>query len=410
VAKILKMEQFDAIVVGAGPAGSTMAYRLAREGAKALLVDKARFPRDKPCGGGISVRARRELPIDPEPVVERVIDRLELSFRGRRGFVRGGSKPLASLTQRRRLDHFLIEKAVEAGVDFRDGVVVSEAAERGVRIDGTWIDSELLIGSDGANGSTSKSLGLAHKPIYGVAFEGNVAASRSDLERWRSTVVIELGTVPGGYCWIFPKGDHVNVGVGGWESAGPTLRNYLKNFCEQRGFEILKAPEPEGLSAARASAGAALARGRAALIGDAAGLVDPLAGDGMYAAFLSSRLATDAAMDLLAGRITDLTPYARALVSEFGRMFGFAWNAKIAFDRFPRLSLGAVLSPPGWRTLEDMLCGEIREPERARGAPGIAVRGFELAVQRLGWLGAEYRIEAGTAASFGLGEAQDSRK
>src|ERR1700761_6249900 len=54
------MEQFDAIVIGAGPAGSTMAYRLAREGARVLLLDKARFPRDKPCGGGLSVRAMRE--------------------------------------------------------------------------------------------------------------------------------------------------------------------------------------------------------------------------------------------------------------------------------------------------------------------------------------------------------------
>jgi len=102
------MERFDALVVGAGPAGSTAAYRLAREGANVLLLDKACFPRDKPCGGGLSVRAMRELPFDPQPVVERVIDRLELSFCGRRSFVRGGGMPLASLTQRRRLDHFLV--------------------------------------------------------------------------------------------------------------------------------------------------------------------------------------------------------------------------------------------------------------------------------------------------------------
>src|SRR5580692_6166018 len=109
------MEQFDAIVIGAGPAGSTTAYRLAREGARVLLLDKARFPRDKPCGGGISMRAMRELPLDPQPVVECVVDRLEWSFRGRRSFLRGGSKPLASMTQRRRLDHFLVAQAVSVG-------------------------------------------------------------------------------------------------------------------------------------------------------------------------------------------------------------------------------------------------------------------------------------------------------
>lgn len=389
------MEQFNAIVVGAGPAGSTAAYRLAREGARVLLLDKARFPRDKPCGGAISVRAMRELPFDPHPVVERVVDRLELSFCGGRAVRRGGGKPLVSMTQRRRLDHFLIEQAVGVGADFRDGAAVSEVAERGARVDGRWINSELLIGADGANGSTARSLDLADRPIYGVAFEGNLARSLVDLERWRSTVVIELGTIPGGYCWIFPKGDHVNVGVGGWESTGPTLRKHLKESCKRRGFEYSKLRDLRGYRLPGRRPGAAVARGRALLIGDAAGLVEPLAGDGMYAAFLSSRLATEAALDLLAGRATDLEPYARSLVSEFGRMFAFAWNAKVALDRFPRLAFGAMLSPPGWHTLENVLCGEIRDPMSARGVAGIGVRSFEALVRRAGWPGAEYRTEAG---------------
>lgn len=389
------MEQFDAIIIGAGPAGSTAAYRLAHEGVRVLLLDKARFPRDKPCGGAISVRAMRELPFDPKPVVERVIDRLELSFCGRRSILRGGNQPLASMTQRRRLDHFLIEQAMTVGADFRDGAAVSEISERGARVDGRWINSELLIGADGANGSTARSLDLADRPIYGVAFEGNLARSPVDLERWRSTVVIELGTIPGGYCWIFPKGDHVNVGVGGWESAGPTLRKHLEEFCKRRGFEYSKLQDLRGYRLPGRRPGAALARRRGLLIGDAAGLVDPLAGDGMYAAFLSSRLATEAALDLLAGRVADLEPYARSLVSEFGRMFAFAWNAKLALDRFPRLAFSAMLSPAGWRTLENVLYGEIRDPERERGVVGIAVRSFEALVRRAGWPGSEYRIEAG---------------
>jgi len=339
----------------------------------------------------------RELPLDPQPVVERVIDRLELSFCGRRSFLRGGGKPLASLTQRRRLDSFLAEQAASAGADFRDGAAVSEVSERGARVDGRWIESELLIGADGANGLTARSLEIADRPIYGVAFEGNLAGSPTELERWRSTVVIELGTIPGGYCWIFPKGDHLNVGVGGWERAGPTLRKHLKEFCDRRGFDYSKLQDLRGYRLPGRRPGAALARGRAMLIGDAAGLVDPLAGDGMYAAFLSSRLATEAALDLLAGRAADLESYARSLVSEFGRMFAFAWNAKVALDRFPRIALAAVLSPPGWRTLENMLRGEIREPERERGAAGIAVRNFEVLVRRAGWPGTEYRIEAGSA-------------
>ncbi|MDQ3894381.1 MAG: FAD-dependent oxidoreductase, partial [Actinomycetota bacterium] len=72
-------ERFDAIVVGAGPAGSTAAALLARSGLSVLLLDRARFPRDKPCGGGITGRAAQLLPFPPDPVVEHSVDRLELA-------------------------------------------------------------------------------------------------------------------------------------------------------------------------------------------------------------------------------------------------------------------------------------------------------------------------------------------
>ena len=79
----------DVIVVGAGPAGSTAAYRLAREGARVALLDRASFPRDKPCGGGITIRGLRHLPIDVTPVVEDTITRVELGFGYRNRAPRG---------------------------------------------------------------------------------------------------------------------------------------------------------------------------------------------------------------------------------------------------------------------------------------------------------------------------------
>src|SRR3954463_16540852 len=103
------MERFDVLVVGGGPAGSTPAYRLADAGASVLLVDKATFPRDKPCGGGLTMRAVRELPVSVEPVVEHVVDRMAFRLRYGRSFERGGHRPLILMTQRRRLDHYLAE-------------------------------------------------------------------------------------------------------------------------------------------------------------------------------------------------------------------------------------------------------------------------------------------------------------
>jgi geranylgeranyl reductase family protein len=398
---VRSVEKFDAIVVGAGPAGSMAAYRLASEGVRVLLLDKTPFPRDKPCGGGISARALRELPVDPSPVVEHVVNRMELSFGGRRSFIRGGRNPLAYMTQRRRLDNFLVEQAVSAGADFRDGVEVGEVSERGVRVDGKWIDGELLIGADGVNGVTTRSLDLTDERIYAVALEGNLAHSDVNPERWQNTVLVELKTIPGGYCWVFPKGDHVNVGVGGEKAIGPTLRKQLKALCERRGLDHSKLQDLRGYRLPGRRAGAPLARGRALLIGDAAGLVDPLWGDGMFSAFRSARLAAEAGLDLLVGRTADLELYSRSVVSDLGPMIGFAWNAKTALDRFPRLAFSGLISGPGWRIVENLLLGETNERDVERGVVRVAFRGLEAWGRRAEWqAGTDYLIEADAPAEL----------
>src|ERR687887_418223 len=99
-----RVVRYDAIVVGAGPAGSTTAYRLARAGARVCLLDRARFPRDKPCGGGLTLRAVRELPFSVEPVVEDRVHTLELGFRYGRRWSRDAKEPLVLMTQRRRCE------------------------------------------------------------------------------------------------------------------------------------------------------------------------------------------------------------------------------------------------------------------------------------------------------------------
>jgi flavin-dependent dehydrogenase len=304
------------------------------------------------------------------------------------------------MTQRCRLDHFLAEQAAAAGADFRDGVKVSEVSEHGARVDGKWIGSELLVGADGANGVTARSLQLGGSYVYGVALEGNLAHGVVDPERWRGRAVVELGTIPGGYGWVLPKGNHVNVGVGGWESEGPRVREHLKELCDRRELDCSKIEGLRGYRLPGRRPGTTLARGRVLLVGDAGGLLDPLWGDGMYAAFVSSRLAAEAALNLLAGRAAGLEPYAREVVSELGSMVAFAWDAKSFLDRFPKLAVGAMLSPPGWRLLENMLRGEIREPSAEPGVGGIAVRCFEAFARCAGFPGKPYRAEARAINGF----------
>ena len=365
------MERFDAIVVGAGPAGSSAALRLACSGARVLLLDRERFPRDKPCGGGLTERAVKQLPVSVDPVVEEVVDRFELGFRYGTRFERGGERPLVLMTQRRRLDAFLAEQAAEAGAEFRDGLRATAVEGDGtVRFDGTAAQAEAVIGADGVNGLTARALGFGDRR-HGVALEGNVPYVHAREHRWRGRAVVELGTVPGGYAWVFPKGEHVNVGVGGWRAEGPRLREHLARACSGYGLPFDRLESVRGYRLPMRGAGETPVCGRVLLVGDAAGLVDPLSGDGIYEALLSSRLAVEA---VLAG---ELESYGERLARELDPMMSASWSAKLAFDRFPRLAFMIARTPPAWRLAERLLRDELPDPRKARGtmrAPLEALR------------------------------------
>ena len=367
------MERFDAIVVGAGPAGSTAALRLAREGAGVLLLDRARFPRDKPCGGGLTYRAVRQLPVPVDPVVEDVVNRFELGLRYGTRFERRSDGPLILMTQRRRLDAHLAEQAAAAGVDFRDGVRATElqlhADGATVRFGGTAARAPVVLGADGVNGLTARALGLAAARRHGVALEGNVpyVHARARETSYRGRAVVELGTVPGGYAWIFPKGDHVNVGVGGWETEGPRLREHLARACAAYGLPEDRLESLRGYRLPMRRPGESPVRGRALLVGDAAGLVDPLSGDGIYEALVSAKLAAQTAVDLFSGRAQSLDDYGEKLDAALARTLSASWRAKLAIERFPRLVFGVARLPIVWGFTSAFLRGDLAHPGDATG-------------------------------------------
>ena len=354
------MSAFDVAVVGGGPAGSTAAYRLASAGARVLLVDRATFPRDKPCGGGVTGRAARLLPFSIEPVVEDVVERLDVGLAYRHRFTRHARAPLAYMTQRRRLDHFLLEQAAAVGVDVRDGVEV--AVEE--------LDARIVIAADGCNGTTARALGLGGDVTHGVALEANFPYDA----RYAGAMVVEIAAVKGGYAWVFPKGDHVNLGVGGNAVEAPHLREHLRRLCAEYGFDPDAATDTRGYRLPLRKSTTKLARGTTALIGDAAGLVDPFSGDGMYEAFLSAQLVAGAALDVLAGRAEGLEPYEQAVARRITPLTNAGWGAKLAFERFPRTTYALARLPITFRALEQLMRGEIGTPGAAKGLEKGAIR------------------------------------
>ena len=118
------------------------------------------------------------------------------------------------MTQRRRLDAFLLDAAREQGAEVREGAQVTHDGE--IRVGGEAVAADVVVGADGANGTTAKALSLDTRIVHGVALEGNAPYGDLPSGHYRGRAIVEFADIPGGYGWVFPKGDHVNVGVGAW--------------------------------------------------------------------------------------------------------------------------------------------------------------------------------------------------
>ena len=328
-----------------------------------LLLDRARFPRDKPCGGGVTFRAAREQEMDLSPVVERTVMGVRLSLRLGAAFDRRCEEPLAYMTQRRRLDAYLVESATGVGAAFQDGEPVRALETNGrevtVRTERGSYAARSVIGADGTNGVVGRAAALRPRAEEAVALEGNVPCPQGVPEAWREVAALDLGGLAGGYGWVFPKGDHLNVGVGAWKYAAFTLRPKLAALCRRYGFD------PGGLEGLRGHhllvrlPGSTIARGPVALVGDAAGLVDPLSGEGIHTAFLSGRLAAEAVLGFLAGEAEDLSPYQRVVDSRIQPELTAARKLQELFHFAPPPYVALVRhSERFWRFLCHLMRGE----------------------------------------------------
>ena len=355
---------YDVIVVGAGPSGSTLAYDLSSRGVSVCLIEKAALPRYKPCGGGLLYKAASLLDFDISQLVEDVTYGISFTCNLKDEFVQVYDEPLIYMLMRDSFDWHLVERAVAAGTNLlqshrvtritfhNDSVAVATDRQKEVR-------GQIVVGADGARSIVSKTLGADRQFSKLVAIQSEVPVSPAALQHFKGKAWIDWCTIPGGYSWVFPKADHLSVGVGAPPEFGKQLRSFHAKWLAANQLPVVNGGKKYGhILRMRSDHSAPLSFRRALLVGEAAGLVDSFTGEGLSYALKSAHIASGTIEEALSGGLSCLGSYTGRINAEFRRELATAELLLKLFNLMPRQIHTYLKRDRPWNAVARILRGE----------------------------------------------------
>jgi geranylgeranyl reductase family protein len=358
---------WDVAVVGAGPAGAAAACAAAAAGKRVILLERARIPRYKTCGGGLVGVSLRELPEGAVPPVRSAITAFTFSLHGRFPRTKRSRRPMVHLVQRDEFDAVLVQAARAAGVCVADATAVTGIAEEDglvrVATRGGGVRARAVVGADGSAGRTAAHVGVVCEEVD-LGLEVELPASAEQAAAWQGRILIDWGRIPGSYGWVFPKGDLLSVGVIAARGDPARTRAYLAELLSRLRLSGVQPVISTGhLTRCRAE-GSPLSRGRVLVAGDAAGLLDPWTREGISFALRSGALAGRAAAQVAGAAsraaVTEVTAgYAAAVGAALSPEMLAGRRLRRAFARHPWVfHLAVTRLPPAWRVFVAVVCGE----------------------------------------------------
>ncbi len=342
----------DIIIVGAGPAGSLAAYQLASLGYQVLILDQHSFPRYKPCGGGIPLRTLSEMPFDLTPALEFLAVGGMVSYQGTPRLRKKLDGEFAWLAMRDRMDAFLLDQARQAGANVHLGARVTQIEEQteqvAVLTENETFFAKYLIGADGVNSITARSLNLLPNRQTGVALEAEIAVPQAAREELGVYALFDFGALPHGYGWIFPKRDHLSVGVFQAENRkNQAIKEHLMRFIDcQPGLHQHEILHLQGHRIPLGGQSEQLHTTRCLLVGDAANLADPWLGEGIFYAVRSANLAAQVLTHAMQNSSANLSEYTRLIDDEIIQDFKYSRRIGQIVYRIPRLATTLISRSP----------------------------------------------------------------
>lgn len=344
----MSKNEYDVIIVGAGPAGSVLAYHIAARGLSVLIIEKSHLPRYKTCGGGLTSRALDNLPFDVAPTIEVKAQGGIFSYAGQYYRRIQTTKPVAWLMMRDRFDNYLTQKAVNVGAALHDGLTVKGYEDEGglltVNTPQGKYKSAMLVGADGVNSIISRVGGLLPNRKFGFGLEAELAVPPAALQEQGCYTTFDFGVIPNGYGWIFPKSDHLSVGVFHTKPGKVVgIRHSLDSFIAI--YDTLKENQILNLRGHPIPLGGKrniLHTDRVLLVGDAANLADPWLGEGISYAIISAQLASEVIVEAFNNGSLDLSDYTNKVNTCIVQQFNYAHMIGNLVYWLPRLGVSWI--------------------------------------------------------------------
>jgi geranylgeranyl reductase family protein len=346
----------DLIVVGAGPGGSNAARVALDGGLRVVQIDARRFPRVKPCAGGLTRKAQRALALDVNPTLRRTFPQVEFNVWGQRTNRFTDSKEILLFVCRPEFDNDLVRQNQRRDrFEFIDGERVEQIQYDGgvfhVRTAARELTAPQLVGADGAYSIVNRTFRVSRPRLLATAGEVNVPRSRLRGSE-RFVPCFDYGAIERGYGWIFPKDDHLSIGLYTLSPRTTHLRERLGVYMRSKGIEPACDPL-DGFEAYRLPVGGFPLRVPDVpvyVVGDAGGFADAQTGEGIYHAIESGRLAGLTACDVATGRRSHKAYYRRLWRSVLPDTV-MTYAIATQFHRNPAKAMRFLESPLVWRPL-----------------------------------------------------------